>query len=1282
MKKLFAIASIVGLVTFNVPIAAFAAAATITSVTVGAQTGTLTAGTSGSATYLVTVVRSGNGNDTANLSVSAGLPANVTASFSPTSLSYSGNNATSTATLTLTTTSTTTAQVATSFTVTSNSVSGNGSLTVNPTPLTPQTITVSTNAPANAEYNATFPVAATADSGLTVAITTTGACSIASGVVTMTAGTGICTVHYNQAGDSTYAAAPEVLEMTTATTKSLTASVTANSKAYDTTNAATISNCSLSGIVGSDNVTCSSASATFADATVGTGKEVTATGIALGGAGAANYSLSATTATTTADITKATLIYNADVKSRAYGDVDPVFTGTVTGLAGSEVLTDVTTGTATFGTTATVSSNVGTYPINGSGLTVTSPNYETVVAQAAGNATALTITKAFATMLISNTTQVFNGTPKTVTAVTTPSGLAVDFTYNGSATAPTAVGSYAVVGTINETNYQGTDNTTLAITNNTPTANAASTSTLEDTPKVITLSGDDGETVPTQTLTYTLATLASNGVVNIVGNQATYTPNANWNGTDSFTFTVNDGDMTSAPATVDITVTPVNDTPSFTKGADVTLPQDSGAHTVINWVVATSTGPSDEASQTLNYIVSNNFNALFSVQPSISPLGELTFTSGPNATGTAVVSVQIQDDGGTVNGGIDTSAIQTFNIVITKVNVAPVASNQTVSTNEDTAATVTMVATDANTDAVTYSIVSGPTNGTLGSISGNQVTYTPNANWNGTDTFTFKATDVDSADSNVATVTVTVSAVNDTPSFSVGANQMISEDAGAQTISSFATSLSTGPSDENGQTLDFIVSNDNNVLFSVQPSISATGELTYTPAANANGFAVVSVQIHDNGGTANGGSDTSAIQTFSIIVNAVNDDPVLATITDPTGDELTAITFTASATDVDAGTTLSYSLVGEPSGASINSSTGEFSWTPTEAQGGYGPYTFDVVVSNGNGGTDSQTITVTVNEVNEVPTVNPLSVITDEDTPVSDTVTGSDVDDPVQTLTYAVATAPANGTLTSFDASTGAFTYESALNYYGADSFTFTANDGVATSAPATVSITVTSVNDLPVMTILGSDPTLLSHEYVGFVDPKASAIDVEDGDISASVTPSMMIDTSNIGTYTVTYSVTDSNGGSSSIDRVVTIVPRLGGGGSGSGEVGCRDPKATNYSATAAYDGGTCTYPQVLGASTTTESFSSSTPMFIVTVSTSTPNGQVLGAVMYTFTRNLTLGSRGEDVGELQKILIAGGFLNIATPTNYFGQLTRTAVAKWQAKNGLPATGYFGPLSRAFLAK
>src|SRR5439155_1228411 len=102
----------------------------------------------------------------------------------------------------------------------------------------------------------------------------------------------------------------------------------------------------------------------------------------------------------------------------------------------------------------------------------------------------------------------------------------------------------------------------------------------------------------------------------------------------------------------------------------------------------------------------------------------------------------------------------------------------------------------------------------------------------------------------------------------------VNEDSGSQFVSPWATGISAGPSDESNQTLTFLVTNNTNPsLFSTAPSISSSGALSFTPAANANGSATITIVLKDSGGTANGGVDTSPSQTFTIAVNAVNDAP-------------------------------------------------------------------------------------------------------------------------------------------------------------------------------------------------------------------------------------------------------------------------------------------------------------------------------------------------------------------------------------------------------------------------
>jgi VCBS repeat-containing protein len=283
--------------------------------------------------------------------------------------------------------------------------------------------------------------------------------------------------------------------------------------------------------------------------------------------------------------------------------------------------------------------------------------------------------------------------------------------------------------------------------------------------------------------------------------------------------------------------------------------------------------------------------------------------------------------------------------------------------------------TDSDSDTLTAVKVANPGHGTVTLNANGSFTYTPEANYNGSDSFTYQAYD-GSLYSNTATVTITVNAVNDAPSFTTGPDQNVLEDAGLQTVNTWATSLSAGPSNESGQVLDFIVTNGNNSLFSVQPAIAANGTLTFTPAANANGTATVTVSIHDNGGASNGGVATSGTQTFTITVTSVNDPPVA-----PTGgaaystDENAVLNQAApgvleNVTDLD-GDPLTAVLVSNVShGTLVLNANGSFTYTP--AAGFTGSDSFTCKASDGT--TDSSVFTVTIEVTQgEPPTMTSLS---------------------------------------------------------------------------------------------------------------------------------------------------------------------------------------------------------------------------------------------------------------------------------------------------------------------
>ena len=158
----------------------------------------------------------------------------------------------------------------------------------------------------------------------------------------------------------------------------------------------------------------------------------------------------------------------------------------------------------------------------------------------------------------------------------------------------------------------------------------------------------------------------------------------------------------------------------------------------------------------------------------------------------------------------------TVTIIVGAANHPPVASNDALTTNEDTPASGTLSATDADGNALIYSIV---TNGSIGSAAitnpaTGAFTYTPIANANGSDTFTFNVND-GTVDSTSATMAVTVNPVNDAPSFTRGADQAVLVNAGPQTVAGWATAISAGPANEASQTLSFIIVSNTNASLGV-----------------------------------------------------------------------------------------------------------------------------------------------------------------------------------------------------------------------------------------------------------------------------------------------------------------------------------------------------------------------------------------------------------------------------------------------------------------------------------
>ena len=318
----------------------------------------------------------------------------------------------------------------------------------------------------------------------------------------------------------------------------------------------------------------------------------------------------------------------------------------------------------------------------------------------------------------------------------------------------------------------------------------------------------------------------------------------------------------SAPASLTLTLTPVNNVPSFTLSPSHTVLEDAGAVTVAAFATDLNPGPNEE-DQTLSFAVSAGNPALFAVQPTISGTnGELKFTTAADAFGSTVVTAVLTDSEGAEANP------KTFTITITPVNDQPAFSiaASTVTRNQN-AGTVTVTnffsavspgpaneagqslgwtITSSNSDLFA---TDGNGNILLSVVNNADLSFTAKENHFGTATITVVLKDNGGTanggiDSRTRTFTIAIDFVNQVPFFTLGSDQTVLENAGAQTVSAWATGISAGTPLETSQTVSFTVEHDGSLLSSV--AVSPAGVLTFTPIAYRFGSTDVSVKICDS----------------------------------------------------------------------------------------------------------------------------------------------------------------------------------------------------------------------------------------------------------------------------------------------------------------------------------------------------------------------------------------------------------------------------------------------------
>jgi large repetitive protein len=682
-------------------------------------------------------------------------------------------------------------------------------------------------------------------------------------------------------------------------------------------------------------------------------------------------------------------------------------------------------------------------------------------------------------------------------------------------------------------------------TNQAPVAANQSLNVTAGTPRAITLAASDADG---NSLTYRVVGNPAQGTLSGTAPNLTYTPLATASGSDSFTFRANDGSVDSNTATISISITPAGNTspvaliPStgwrlVSASSEETTGENGRATNAFdgnpmtiwhsNWDSYVALPPHEiridlgktESIQGFRYLPRQDGLAYgnigryeFHVSSDGSNWGSAVASGSfandqsekevpfPATSGRYILLRAFEDASGGVSCSLaELKLLQGPAVVTPPANAAPVAANQAVTTAEDTARVITLSATDADGQSLVYRVISQPLKGRLSGTAPN-LTYTPNAHVNGSDSFTFVAND-GTVDSNVAAVAITISAVNDAP---VAANQSLNATAGTP----LAITLAASDVESNSLTYHVIANPTKGTLSGAAPN------LTYTPLATASGADSFTFRAND------GSADSNTATVTLNITPAGSTSPVA--LIPRTGWQLLSVSseettgengratnaFDSNPNTIWHSTWDSY-LALPPHEIRIDLGKSEsiqgFRYLPRQdglSYGNFGRYEFHVSSDGSNWGSpvasgsfvNDQTekevffpatngryillrafedasggVSCSMAELNLIqgpvvtppPNVAPVaaaqSLTTPEDQAIAIRLAATDSNG--DALSYRILSQPTMGTLSG---SVPNLTYTPFPDANGNDSFTFRANDGTADSNTATISIAVTAVNDAP----------------------------------------------------------------------------------------------------------------------------------------------------------------------------------------------------------------------------
>ena len=572
-----------------------------------------------------------------------------------------------------------------------------------------------------------------------------------------------------------------------------------------------------------------------------------------------------------------------------------------------------------------------------------------------------------------------------------------------------------------------TVNVTVIPVNDPPTAVLDIASTNEDSTVVISVLMNDYD-VDGDAITLDQISQGTNGTVTDNGDgTVSYDPNPDFTGVDNFSYTITDGNGGYSEALVSVWVGIINDPP---------VAIDDIANTIEDQPVTTNVlaNDTDPENDPLTVIIVTN--------PSFGSVldngdGTITYTPLPNYSGNDSYTYTITDN----RGGVATA---TVTIVVDDANDDPIAFDDFDGTVEEVPVTTNVLANDYDPEGEPLSItsVNQPSNGSVVDNGDGTITYTPNVNFFGSDTYSYNITDGNGGSAS-ATVTIWIDPVQDAP---VAVDDIASTPVNVAVIVSVLT---------NDYDVDGDVISINSVWNGSNGSLidNGNGTVTYTPNAGFTGVDVARYRITDGNGSV-------SIANVTIYVGITNNPPIAVDDNANTNEDIPVITgVLANDSDPDFDP-LTITSVSQPTnGTVVDNGDGTITYTPNLNFNGVDSYTYSI--TDGRGGTATATVSITINSVNNPPIANDDFENSPEDTGVIISVLTNDTDADGDVLSIVGFTQGTNGSVT--DNGDGTLTYQPNADFSGTDTFTYVAGDGNGGADIATVTVVMGAVNDSPV---------------------------------------------------------------------------------------------------------------------------------------------------------------------------------------------------------------------------